>query len=133
MSDMPQYLFGFGVHDLRTMYAGNRHTFVRVMQSFHNSLSWTVHPMFCDGVMANEITILNPRFTPNTDGFVRSPFSLLVYYLNQEPRVTYMPALATLWPREEFAHLPNTLASNSGSPFERLSSFFFLHLLKFLK
>ena len=26
-------------------------------------------PTFCDGVLAESIRILNPRFTPNTDGF----------------------------------------------------------------
>ena len=34
-----------------------------------NSPSWTVHPTFCRGVLAEHIRILNPRFTPNTDGF----------------------------------------------------------------
>ena len=28
-----------------------------------------VHPTFCDGILAENIQILNPRFTPNTDGF----------------------------------------------------------------
>ena len=37
--------------------------------TFTNSPSWTVHPTFCDGVLAENIAILNPRFTPNTDGF----------------------------------------------------------------
>ena len=37
--------------------------------TFTNSPSWTVHPTFCDGVLAESIRILNPRFTPNTDGF----------------------------------------------------------------
>eukprot|EP00927_Polykrikos_kofoidii_P077578 TRINITY_DN74510_c0_g1_i1.p1 TRINITY_DN74510_c0_g1~~TRINITY_DN74510_c0_g1_i1.p1 ORF type:complete len:456 (+),score=62.94 TRINITY_DN74510_c0_g1_i1:56-1369(+) len=36
---------------------------------FINSPSWTIHPTFCDGVLAHHIQILNPRFTPNTDGF----------------------------------------------------------------
>lgn len=37
--------------------------------SFVNSPSWTVHPTYCRGVLAHHIRILNPRFTPNTDGF----------------------------------------------------------------
>jgi hypothetical protein len=37
--------------------------------TFKNSPSWTVHPTFCDGILAEHIQILNPRFTPNTDGF----------------------------------------------------------------
>eukprot|EP00040_Diaphanoeca_grandis_P025822 m.143692 g.143692 ORF g.143692 m.143692 type:complete len:466 (-) comp30331_c0_seq1:38-1435(-) len=36
---------------------------------FHNSPAWTVHPTYCDGVLAEHIQIHNPRFTPNTDGF----------------------------------------------------------------
>jgi polygalacturonase len=36
---------------------------------FVNSPAWTVHPAFCTGVLAEHIRILNPRFTPNTDGF----------------------------------------------------------------
>ena len=36
---------------------------------FINSPSWTVHPTFCNGVLAERIHIINPRFTPNTDGF----------------------------------------------------------------
>lgn len=36
---------------------------------FVNSPSWTIHPTFCQGVLAHHINILNPRFTPNTDGF----------------------------------------------------------------
>jgi polygalacturonase len=34
-----------------------------------NSPSWTAHPMYCEDVLAEFISILNPRFTPNTDGF----------------------------------------------------------------
>lgn len=34
-----------------------------------NSPSWTVHPQYCSGVVASNIRIENPRFTPNTDGF----------------------------------------------------------------
>lgn len=37
--------------------------------SFVNSPSWTIHPTFSNGVLAEHIQILNPRFTPNTDGF----------------------------------------------------------------
>ena len=37
--------------------------------SLVNSPSWTVHPTFCRGVLAESIAIINPRFTPNTDGF----------------------------------------------------------------
>lgn len=36
---------------------------------FHNSPAWTVHPTFSTGILAEWIEILNPRFTPNTDGF----------------------------------------------------------------
>jgi hypothetical protein len=37
--------------------------------TFVNSPSWTVHPTFCRGVLAEHLRIINPRFTPNTDGF----------------------------------------------------------------
>lgn len=37
--------------------------------TFLNAPSWTVHPWFSDSVTAESIRILNPRFTPNTDGF----------------------------------------------------------------
>lgn len=37
--------------------------------TFTNSPAWTVHPTYCKGVLAESIQILNPRFTPNTDGF----------------------------------------------------------------
>ena len=37
--------------------------------TFQNSPSWTVHPTFCNRVLAHHVRILNPRFTPNTDGF----------------------------------------------------------------
>ena len=43
--------------------------------TFQNSPSWTVHPTFCDGFVGDNIKILNPRFTPNTDGF--DPVNLL--------------------------------------------------------
>jgi len=36
---------------------------------FLNSPAWTVHPTYCKGVLAEHISILAPRFTPNTDGF----------------------------------------------------------------
>eukprot|EP01052_Picozoa_sp_SAG31_P038352 SAG31_NODE_5108_length_2739_cov_12.861364_2_plen_260_part_00 len=31
---------------------------------FHNSPSWTLHPTYCSGVLAEHIQIHNPRFTP---------------------------------------------------------------------
>ena len=37
--------------------------------TFQNSAGWTVHPTFCDGVLAHHIRILNPRWVGNTDGF----------------------------------------------------------------
>ena len=37
--------------------------------AFHNSPSWTLHPTYCTGVLAEHIQIHNPRFSPNTDGF----------------------------------------------------------------
>ena len=37
--------------------------------TFQNSGGWTVHPTFCDGVLAHHIRILNPRWVGNTDGF----------------------------------------------------------------
>jgi len=37
--------------------------------TFQFSAGWTVHPQFCDGVLAEKIRILNPRFQGNTDGF----------------------------------------------------------------
>jgi polygalacturonase len=37
--------------------------------TFRNSASWTIHPTFCDGVLAHNIRILNPRWVGNTDGF----------------------------------------------------------------
>jgi hypothetical protein len=36
---------------------------------FQNSPSWTVHPTFCEDVLVEHVEIINPRFTPNTDGF----------------------------------------------------------------
>jgi len=33
-----------------------------------NSPSWTVHPLCCDDVTINRITIINPADSPNTDG-----------------------------------------------------------------
>jgi len=37
--------------------------------TFRNSPSWTVHPTFSSNILAENIRIENPRFTPNTDGF----------------------------------------------------------------
>ena len=37
--------------------------------TFVNSPSWTIHPTFCNNVLVEYISIRNPRFTPNTDGF----------------------------------------------------------------
>ncbi|WP_374628449.1 glycoside hydrolase family 28 protein [Pannonibacter indicus] len=33
-----------------------------------NSPSWTVHPLFCNGVTASDLRIWNPSDSPNTDG-----------------------------------------------------------------
>ena len=33
-----------------------------------NSPFWTVHPLYCDGVIISGVTIENPHDTPNTDG-----------------------------------------------------------------
>jgi hypothetical protein len=37
--------------------------------AFVNSPAWNIHPTFSTGVMAENLRILAPRFTPNTDGF----------------------------------------------------------------
>ncbi len=37
--------------------------------TFQFSAGWTVHPQFCDGILAEHLRILNPRFMGNTDGF----------------------------------------------------------------
>lgn len=37
--------------------------------TFQYSPSWTIHPLFSTGVLAHDIYIRNPRFSPNTDGF----------------------------------------------------------------
>src|SRR5205823_14386764 len=33
-----------------------------------NSPSWTIHPVHCQNVMVNNVTIQNPANSPNTDG-----------------------------------------------------------------
>ena len=37
--------------------------------TFCNSPSWTIHPMYSKLITAEYIRIINPRFTPNTDGW----------------------------------------------------------------
>lgn len=37
--------------------------------TFQYSPSWTIHPIFSSSVLAHDIYIHNPRFSPNTDGF----------------------------------------------------------------
>ena len=37
--------------------------------TLQNSPFWTVHPYDCDQVTARRLTILNPSYSPNTDGF----------------------------------------------------------------
>ncbi len=36
--------------------------------TFTNSPSWTIHPFHCENVTVNQITIVNPANSPNTDG-----------------------------------------------------------------
>ena len=33
-----------------------------------NSPSWTINPVFCENVTVNNVTIINPKDSPNTDG-----------------------------------------------------------------
>eukprot|EP00943_MAST-04B_sp_MAST-4B-sp1_P004327 g4327.t1 len=37
--------------------------------SFIHSPSWTIHPQYSNNILVEDVQILNPRFTHNTDGF----------------------------------------------------------------
>jgi polygalacturonase len=58
-----------GARRPRTLFLSNGRDTILSGITVRNSPSWTIHPVFCEHLLAADLTIENDPLSPNTDGF----------------------------------------------------------------
>jgi polygalacturonase len=58
-----------GARRPRTLFLSNGRDLTLTGITVRNSPSWTIHPVFCENLLAADLTIENDPLSPNTDGF----------------------------------------------------------------